>query len=66
MAEPARVNPPHEITAAEAAEILGVTSQTVGRYLRIGKLTGRKVAEGLRMPWLVDKASVDALLESYS
>ena len=47
---------PYEISAAQAAERLGVSPQRVGQLLRARDLDGRKVGR----VWLVDAASVAA------
>ena len=38
------------ITAADAAERLGVTVQTIGRYLRSGRIRGIKLGKDWRIP----------------
>jgi excisionase family DNA binding protein len=52
-----------ELTAAEAAEVLGVTSKAVRRMLAAGRLTGSQVGEHRTAAWLVDRVSVVAELE---
>ncbi len=48
------------LTVPETAERLGVTPQTVQRWLRAGRLRGRLLAR--KIGWRVDPASVEELL----
>ncbi len=52
------------LTVPETAERLGVTPQTVQRWLRAKRLTGRLLAR--RIGWRVDPASVAELLRAES
>jgi excisionase family DNA binding protein len=50
------------ITVPEAAAILGVSARTVRRYVRDGKLSGRKVdREGTLAEWQLDADIVEAV-----
>ena len=48
------------ITASQAAKILGVSADTVRRYLQDGRLHGQKVLLGSRHQWLVDPESLES------
>ena len=51
--------PDIELTTKQAAEELGVADRTVRRWLKQGKLTGRKVVRGnLGEAWRISAASV--------
>jgi excisionase family DNA binding protein len=47
------------ITAPQVAEVLGVSPDTVRRYLQAGRLEGQKVLFGARHQWLIDPASLE-------
>jgi excisionase family DNA binding protein len=49
-----------EMTAREAAEMLGVSARRVGQWLTAGALSGRKVGR----LWVVERGSVVDLLEA--
>ena len=50
---------PTFITAAEAAERVGVHSNTIRRWLETGRAKGQLVKVSGRTMWLVDPASLD-------
>ncbi len=48
------------LTVAEAAKRLGVSSPRVRQYLKQDRLVGAfKVGEGKKAPWLIPKSAVD-------
>jgi excisionase family DNA binding protein len=47
------------MTAAEAAERLGVTTRTIGRWARDGRLPPARKFLGLRGPYLFERAEVE-------
>lgn len=49
----------NEITVAQAAAMLGVSTAMVCRYLRQGRLLGRRIGKQM---WLVNKFSVEQLV----
>lgn len=56
-----------EISAAEAAALLGVTTEeTVHNYRRRGWLPARGERRGLRMRYWFDRAEVEALAQRLS
>jgi len=57
-----KAEPLSPVTTAEAAELLGVHVRTVLRLIERGRLRARKLPGGRTMPYIIDHASVDALL----
>ena len=55
-------NDRQKISAAEAALILGRPPKAVHRMIKRGELRASKMP-GLRAPYLIDRADVEALLE---
>lgn len=51
---------PHEVTTAQAAELLGVTEGMVRRYCRTGKLAARRVGTS----WLINRESIGDLRDT--
>lgn len=51
------------VTVAEAADLLHVNVRTIHRLIARGDLRGRKAFDGLRAPFLLDRADLDALIE---
>ena len=56
---------PHKISATEAALILGRPPRAVHRMIQRGELRATKMP-GLRAPYLIDRADVEALLDRKS
>ncbi len=52
------------LTVPEVAEILGVTEETVRRWLRDGRLEGMLLSR--RAGWRVRSEAVDRMLEGFS
>lgn len=55
------MEPAPYLSAEEAAELLGVSAETVKRHLRAGRLPGRKVGR----LWRVSRAALDAFLVNH-
>jgi excisionase family DNA binding protein len=53
--------PPHALTVAEAAEVLGVSERTVWRYLKAGRLAGETVGPPGAQRTLIRAEAVDHL-----
>ncbi len=51
-----------ELTVAQAAQIVGVTPESIRRYLRSGELKGYQLAR--KLGWRTTKANVAAFLEA--
>ena len=51
------------LTTSEVADHLGVSVQTVSRWVAIGRLTPTRKLPGLRGPYLFDQGSIAALGE---
>lgn len=56
--------PDVESTSQQAAELAGVDSRTIRRWLEAGHITGRQLPGGPTMPYLVSKQSLLRFLGS--
>jgi len=54
-----------QVSVAKAAQIAGVSYETVARWIRSGKLQARKVkVHGLQKEWRIEKADITACLKA--
>jgi hypothetical protein len=52
------------LTTAECALVVGISVQTISRWVAIGRLTPARKLPGLRGPYLFDPSDIDALRDS--
>jgi len=55
-----------EVTAAQAANLIGKDRRTVLRLIKSGELQARQVPGGVKMPYRIDRASIDLYLKKRS